>query len=103
VELNLRSAVAERDDLITQARAEMKDLRSQRQNLIDGVPESLLSLYDKLRGRYHGVGAAGLKVRRCTGCDIEATTADYNIYQAAAADEVLRCAECDRILVRESV
>ncbi|MDR1808273.1 MAG: hypothetical protein LBR33_10250 [Propionibacteriaceae bacterium] len=31
---------------------------------------------------------------------MEATTADYNRYVAAPPDEVLRCTECERILVR---
>jgi predicted nucleic acid-binding Zn-ribbon protein len=41
-----------------------------------------------------------LKGRRCTGCGLEANPSDYEHYLAAAADEVLRCEECDRILVR---
>ena len=37
---------------------------------------------------------------RCGGCQLEANTSDMNRYRAAAADEVLRCEECGRILVR---
>ena len=47
-----------------------------------------------------GVGAALLRRGRCTGCQLEATAADLVRYRAAAADEVLRCEECNRILVR---
>ena len=47
-----------------------------------------------------GVGAAELRARRCTGCQLDINAADLRVYAAAAADEVLRCEECSRILVR---
>ena len=47
-----------------------------------------------------GVGAAELRQRRCTGCQLEVNAADLRAFAAAAEDEVLRCEECSRILVR---
>ncbi|MDR1214219.1 MAG: nucleic acid-binding protein [Propionibacteriaceae bacterium] len=99
-EAELSRARAERGVMVDQARAEMAELRRRRQAVAEGLPADLLELYEKLRSRYNGVGAAELKGRRCAGCGLEATTADYDSYQAAAPDEVLRCAECQRILVR---
>ena len=37
-----------------------------------------------------------------TGCQIEVTPSALDGYHAAADDEVLRCEECERILVRVS-
>ncbi|MDR1265479.1 MAG: nucleic acid-binding protein [Propionibacteriaceae bacterium] len=100
VEADLREALAQRDQSLDEARQEMRRHRAQRQALAGRLPDDLVGLYDKLRERYGGLGAAELKGRRCTGCGLEATTADHNRYLAAPPDEVLRCAECQRILVR---
>jgi predicted nucleic acid-binding Zn-ribbon protein len=100
VETDLRAAVAERDATVAEARVEMKDLRGRRQVEVAVLPADLLALYDKLRARYNGVGVGRLQGNRCTACGLESTTADYNAYVASPPDEVLRCAECERILVR---
>jgi predicted nucleic acid-binding Zn-ribbon protein len=96
----IQAAVAERDAAVAEARVEMKGHRAKRQGIVDMLPADLVALYDKARARYHGIGAAELRGRRCTGCGLEATMADYNRYLAAPADEVLRCAECERLLIR---
>ncbi len=48
----------------------------------------------------HGVGAAALRRRPVRGLPPGANTVDLNRIRAAAPDEVLRCEECRRILVR---
>ena len=63
-------------------------------------PTDLLALYEKLRARTGGVGAAALRQRRCEGCRLELNSAELRPAARAAADEVLRCEECGRILVR---
>ncbi|HEY6274918.1 MAG TPA: C4-type zinc ribbon domain-containing protein [Streptosporangiaceae bacterium] len=63
------------------------------------VPADLLELYDKLRAQ-HGVGAAMLRGGRCEGCHLSLNAVDLASYRAADPDEVLRCEECRRILVR---
>jgi uncharacterized protein len=80
--------------------AEGAELASQRAQFVPEVPEALLALYEKLRATNGGVGAAALRQRRCEGCRLELNTTDVNRIRAADADEVLRCEECGRILVR---
>ena len=63
-------------------------------------PADLLAFYDKLRAQYAGVGAAALRQGRCEGCRLSFSTSDLNAIRAADPDEVLRCEECRRILVR---
>jgi hypothetical protein len=46
------------------------------------------------------VGAAALRRGQCQGCHLSLNTVDLNAIRAAAADDVLRCEECRRILVR---
>ncbi len=66
----------------------------------EGVPADLLALYERIRTQKGGVGAAILRQRRCSGCSLELTAADLGSIAKAPTDEVLRCEECDRILVR---
>ncbi len=63
------------------------------------VPADLLKLYDQIRST-RGVGAAMLRAGRCEGCHLSLNTVDLNVIRAAAPDEVIRCEECRRILVR---
>lgn len=65
-----------------------------------GIPADLMALYEKIRSRENGVGAAALHQRRCQGCRLELTASDVSRLRDAAPDEVLRCEQCQRILVR---
>jgi len=56
--------------------------------------------YEKIRESTGGVGAALLRARRCEGCRLELNPLQIQQIRAAAADEVVRCEECRRILVR---
>ena len=64
------------------------------------LPADLLALYDRLRESKGGVGAALLRARRCEGCNLDVDHAELATIRAAAPDDVLRCEECSRILVR---
>ncbi|SNT59061.1 hypothetical protein SAMN05443665_105146 [Actinomadura meyerae] len=64
------------------------------------IPDDLLALYEKLRGQFGGVGAAKLFRGACQGCHLALNTVDLNNIRAAAEDEVVRCEECRRILIR---
>jgi predicted nucleic acid-binding Zn-ribbon protein len=64
------------------------------------VPAELLALYDKIRASSGGLGAAPLRRGQCGGCRVLLSTVDLNAIRAAAPDEVMRCEECRRILVR---
>ncbi len=94
-------AVTERrDSELRQIAAEAGERNAERDALSPGLPTDLLALYDRLRASHGGIGAAELRARRCTGCQLELNAADLRGYAAAATDEVLRCEECGRILVR---
>ncbi|HET7356392.1 MAG TPA: C4-type zinc ribbon domain-containing protein [Nocardioidaceae bacterium] len=82
--------------------SERAQMRGRRDELAAGLPDELLALYDKLRAQKGGVGAAALRARRCGGCSLELNAADLGEIAKAPADQVLRCEECSRILVRTS-
>ena len=117
----LETATAERDDLAArnaemdgriaevtarrdeQARvidAELATQTERRHEIAVDLPAPLVATYDKLRASHGGVGAAELRNRRCTGCQLEINSADLRTYAAAAEDDILRCEECGRILIR---
>lgn len=94
-----RELLARRNASFAELDAEIADLTAERELVVPAVPDDLLELYEKLSARI-GHGAAALQDGRCTGCQLEANGADLRRYTRAAADEVLRCEECGRILVR---
>ncbi len=98
-ETELRALLASRDEQLGVIDGELADRNTERAALAAELPADLVDLYDRIRAK-SGSGAAALIRRRCTGCQLEATAADLNRYRAAAPDEVLRCEECNRILVR---
>jgi uncharacterized protein len=71
-----------------------------RQPLADDLPADLVALYDKIREVSGGLGAALLTGGRCGGCRLDLSGADRARIRAAAPDEVVRCEECRRIMVR---
>jgi predicted nucleic acid-binding Zn-ribbon protein len=93
---------AARDEKAGKLDAEVAEVAAQRKPLADGLPADLVTLYDRLRAQKGGVGAAALRARRCGGCSLELTAADLSGISKAPTDEVLRCEECNRILVRTS-
>ncbi len=99
IETKLRSEVAARDEAVAKLSQEAKDLAATRAPLAARVPADLLKLYEKLRAS-SGLGAAPLKAGRCGGCQLEVTVSDLDLYRRTPANQVLRCVECDRILVR---
>jgi predicted nucleic acid-binding Zn-ribbon protein len=60
----------------------------------------LLALYEKIRTSADGIGAARLHAGQCQGCNLTINAADLSKINALPDDEVVRCEECRRILVR---
>jgi uncharacterized protein len=79
---------------------QLEQLTAERRQTASGMPEDLMTVYSRLREQKNGVGAAALRARQCLGCSLELTAADLRDIAQAASDEVLRCEECNRILVR---
>lgn len=100
LENSVRAVIASRDEQTLQADAESSAHQAKRDALAAELPADLVALYDRIRVRAGGRGAAELKGRRCSGCQLEATQTALAEYLAAAPDEVLRCEECERILIR---
>jgi predicted nucleic acid-binding Zn-ribbon protein len=93
---------AVRDTSLAELDAEVEQIGRSRADVVAGVGDDLLALYEKIRASSDGIGAAMLRKRRCEGCNLELNQGEINRFTAAEEDEVLRCEECRRILIRTS-
>ena len=64
------------------------------------IEKALLDLYEKIRGNGGGVGAAALVGNKCNGCNLAINAVEMERIKSLINDELLRCEECRRILVR---
>jgi uncharacterized protein len=98
---SLVAVTATRDAALAELGEQSVKAGDRRVEVAASIPAELLNLYDKLRAQHGGgIGAAALRLRRCQGCNLALNTVDLNAIRAAPDDEVLRCEECRRILVR---
>ena len=95
----MAAVAARRDAAFKEIDEQAAKASDQRGNIAAEVPGELLALYDQIR-KTKGVGAAMLRGGRCEGCHLSLNAADLNVIRASVPDEVIRCEECRRILVR---
>lgn len=95
----LTGLAAARDEKSGEVTVSLEGLVAERAEAAQGLPEDLVTLYDRIREK-QGVGASALRARRCGGCQLTLNAADLAVISKASADEVVRCEECSRILIR---
>lgn len=100
VRVDLEQVIAARDAAVEAIDAEVATVSREREEIAGQVPDDLLELYAKVRDQYGGLAAAALRSRRCEGCRLELNGADLREIATKPENEVLRCPECSRILVR---
>lgn len=96
----LAAARARLDETTAGIQEESAKEAQERAAAASGLPGDLLALYERVRQNAGGVGAARLYQRRCEGCRLELPPNDISRIRTAAENEVVRCEECGRILVR---
>lgn len=100
LEAKLAELTASRDAALAELDAEQATVSASRDGIRPEIADDLLALYEKVRANSGGVGAAELSQRRCGGCRIEINQSEMNRIAGAAPDEVVRCEDCGRIMVR---
>jgi predicted nucleic acid-binding Zn-ribbon protein len=78
----------------------LAELKAARAELAPKIDTALVELYDKVRASAHGVGAALLVGNKCDGCHLAINAIELERIKGLEADEIIRCEECRRILVR---
>ncbi|WP_260430616.1 zinc ribbon domain-containing protein [Nocardioides sp. LS1] len=89
-----------RDQKTAEIDLQLAKVEADRGLAAEGLPDDLVALYDRLRTQKGGVGAAELRQRRCSGCQLSIDNAELAVIKASPSDLVIRCEECSRILVR---
>jgi uncharacterized protein len=100
ISADIAAATARRDASLAEIGEQAGKAVDRRTAVLADEPADLIDLYERLRVQHGGVGAAALRRGRCEGCHLSLNAVDINAIRAASADEVLRCEECRRILVR---
>lgn len=96
----LEVLTASRDKQLSELAVNVKNLKEERGMIAGKIAAEFLALYEKLRASNEGVGAAAIVRKRCSGCHLDLTAIDAERFKQAPVDDVLRCEECRRILIR---
>jgi predicted nucleic acid-binding Zn-ribbon protein len=90
-----------RDAALTEIDAEVQVQRAARAALVPKIDPPLLALYEQIRGRQGGIGAAALVGNTCQGCRVSLSPVERNAMRALPPERIKRCENCRRILVIE--
>ena len=101
---NLESQVidlkAKKEEELSFLESSVNSTTEARTELAPKIDGELLALYEKVRASGDGIGAAKLVGNQCMGCHLTMNAAELTRVKALAEDEVVRCEECRRILIR---
>jgi uncharacterized protein len=85
------------DSLTAEIQADLSKHTEERAAIAAGIPDDLISLYEKTRAAKHGVGAAALVGSTCQGCHTELPAREVERLRSERG--LQRCDNCRRILV----
>jgi uncharacterized protein len=75
--------------------------RTARDRVAPSVGDQLRALYDQVRARQGGIGAAALVGNTCQGCRVSISPVELAAIRKLPPEEIKRCENCRRILVVE--
>ena len=90
---------AARDRALVEIDRDLGAERSARDAVAARLGGELLGLYEQLRARHGGVGAAELVADTCQGCRVALAPLELAALRKLPKEEVKRCEHCRRILV----
>jgi predicted nucleic acid-binding Zn-ribbon protein len=102
VDEKIAAATSARDEAAADIEQRLAETATEREDKAADMPEDLMALYARLREQKGGVGAAMLRARSCGGCSLQLNSSELADIAKTSPDVVLRCDECNRILVRTS-
>jgi len=94
---SLRAAVAEAQAEVDR---ELAAALAARSDAATSIPADIAALYERLRAHLGGVAAAPLVNGRCGGCHLALPATEIDRLRKEPADALVRCEQCERILVR---
>lgn len=114
VDAELAPSIAEREELATrrderetaltvaiaELESEVATTESERRAAAAGVPDELLTHYDRLRVDFGGVAVARLVGSTCDGCHMTLSAVAIDKIKKQPDDAVVTCDDCGRLLIR---
>jgi predicted nucleic acid-binding Zn-ribbon protein len=101
---SLETLKAEINQRLTAASNEINTVIANKQGdrgaVVVKIEKPLIDLYEKIRSASGGVAASALVGNKCNGCNLAINAVEMERIKSLAKDELLRCEECRRILVR---
>lgn len=94
---SLRGAIAEAQAGLD---AELDVVTRDRAGAAEGLPPDLVDLYEGLRARSGGIGAAAYANGRCGGCHLALPATEVDRLKREPPDVLVQCEQCGRVLVR---
>jgi predicted nucleic acid-binding Zn-ribbon protein len=88
-----------RDAALVEIDRELDGERTAREAVTPQVGEQLRALYDQVRARQGGIGAAALVGNTCQGCRVSISPVELATLRKLPPEEIKRCENCRRILV----
>jgi uncharacterized protein len=79
---------------------ELVELEPKREALAAGIDQGLRSSYESSRVDFGGVAVARFVGTTCSGCHLSLSAMEVDRIRHQPADAVVRCPECNRLLVR---
>ena len=98
--IRVAEAAVAKDAALSAIDLEMKSAVAAREELIPQIEKALIDLYEKIRSG-GVVAAARLSGNQCGGCNLAINAGDLSKLMALPEEEIARCEECRCILVRK--
>ncbi|BBY67710.1 zinc ribbon domain-containing protein [Mycolicibacterium helvum] len=99
LQADLAAALQARNDALAEIERVRTGQAGRRAQIVAGLDSGLVQLYERQRA-VSGAGAARLLGKRCGACRIELDRGELARISAAPEDDVVRCPECQAILLR---
>jgi uncharacterized protein len=94
----IEAQTAARDAASVEIQNETQQLLAERAAILPQLPDEIVELYEDLRPKKNGVGAAKLDGNVCRGCGVSLSPVAMD--KIKRSDDMIRCENCRRILVQ---
>lgn len=98
LDARIADATSRRDAASIEIEKELGELEAQRASLAPALPPEVLELYEELREKKQGVGAAALEGGVCRGCNVSLSPLAMDAIKRSG-NPIVRCENCRRILI----
>ena len=98
--LKMAELDAQKTKELTDIAEAVSSANGKRADIAAKISAEVVELYEKIKKTGDGIGAARLIEGKCDGCHLSINAVELSKIKETAADEIVRCEECRRILVR---